>query len=105
MSVPWFVYILECGDGSLYTGVALDVRARVQEHANGKGARYTRGRGPINLRAKARCSTHGDALRVEYAIKQLSRTEKDDLVGKPHRLRAFVRRHLRAIESGPKKKP
>ena len=77
MSERWFVYLLRCGDGSLYTGIARDVAARIAQHETGKGARYTRGRGPFELCAKRRCKTKGEALRLEHAIKQLPRSRKE----------------------------
>ena len=73
---PWYVYVLRCGDDSLYTGVAKDVAARFDQHVRGKGARYTRGRGPLALLAKARCRERGEALRVELALKALTRADK-----------------------------
>ncbi|MBL8607236.1 MAG: GIY-YIG nuclease family protein [Myxococcales bacterium] len=73
---PWFVYLLACGDGSLYTGIARDVAARLAQHAAGKGAKYTRGRGPLELLVKRRCPSKGDALRLELAVKRLSREAK-----------------------------
>ena len=72
----WFLYLARCGDGSLYTGIARDVRARIAAHDAGRGARYTRGRGPITLAASARCNTKGDALRLEHALKGLPRERK-----------------------------
>jgi putative endonuclease len=76
----WFVYIVRCADGSLYTGIARDVAARIDAHNAGKGARYTRGRAPVVLCSKRRCASKGDALRLEMAIKRLPRTEKERLV-------------------------
>ena len=73
----WWVYLVRCSDGTLYTGIARDVAARIALHESGKGARYTRGRGPFELCAKKRCDTKGDALRLEYAIKQLPRSRKE----------------------------
>lgn len=87
----WFVYLARCGDGSLYTGVARDVDARLALHAAGKGARYTRGRGPIALAAKTRCACQGDALRLELAIKALDRARKERLVARRRDLLAFAR--------------
>ena len=72
----WFVYLLRCADGSLYCGIARDVDKRLAQHEAGKGARYTRGRGPLTLLAKRRCRSHGDALRIELAVKKLPRDEK-----------------------------
>jgi putative endonuclease len=92
MSSPsaWFVYILRCGDASLYTGIARDVKSRIASHEAGRGARYTRGRGPFVLCVTRRCGNQGEALRLEYAIKQLSRREKEALI-LPRRLAAFAR--------------
>lgn len=77
---PWFVYIARCNDGTLYTGIALDVARRIAAHNAGRGARYTRGRGPVSLCAKRRCSSQGDALRLERALKRLPRIEKEALL-------------------------
>jgi predicted GIY-YIG superfamily endonuclease len=75
-----FLYVLRCGDGSLYTGIAIDVNRRVTQHREGKGARYTRGRGPLAVAAKVRCADKSNALRAEYAFKRLSRAEKEGLI-------------------------
>jgi putative endonuclease len=66
----WFVYLVRCADGSLYCGIARDVPARIAQHDAGKGAKYTRGRGPVALVAKRRVKTKGDALRLEAAVKR-----------------------------------
>jgi len=87
---PWYVYLLRCRDGSIYTGIARDVAKRIHQHESGKGARYTAGRGPFELCAKRRCKTQGDALRLEYAIKQLSREAKLALAA-PRKLSGFAR--------------
>jgi putative endonuclease len=92
MKDVWFVYIARCADASLYTGIARDVAARIAQHDAGKGARYTRGRGPLTVCAVRRCTSKGDALRLELAIKALTRDEKEHLVAKKHRLSAFARR-------------
>lgn len=70
------MYIAACADGTLYVGIARDVVARLALHDTGRGARYTRGRGPLRLLAKRRCATKGDALRLELALKRLARREK-----------------------------
>ena len=75
----WFVYILRCGDGSLYTGIARDVAARLSQHAAGKGARYTRGRGPLVLIHVEPAASQGEALRREAAIRRLGRRGKEAL--------------------------
>jgi putative endonuclease len=72
----YYVYLLRCGDDSLYCGITNDVDARLEAHRSGKGARYTRGRGPLRLVLKRRCRDKGAALRLEYAIKQLDRSAK-----------------------------
>ena len=87
----WFVYVLRCADGTLYTGIARDVAARLAAHEAGRGARYTRGRGPLTLLAKRRCPTQGDALRLEAALKALTRDEKLALIAAPGRLARFAR--------------
>lgn len=76
MEKVWTVYILECGDGTLYTGITDDLERRLKAHAQGKGAKYTRGRGPLKLRYREELPDKGAALKREYAIKQLSKTEK-----------------------------
>ena len=75
----WSLYILKCGDGTLYTGIAVDVDKRFQAHCAGKGAKYTRGRGPLQLLYRESCGDHGSALRRELAVKALSRLEKEQL--------------------------
>ena len=72
----WNVYIARCADGSLYCGIALDVRARIAAHDAGTGARYTRGRGPLEVLAVRRCRDKGTALRIEHAVKRLPRARK-----------------------------
>lgn len=90
----WFVYLVRCADGSLYTGIAKDVAERIRAHDAGKGARYTRGRGPLTLCATRRCLTKGAALRLELGVKGLSRAAKEELTD-PARFRAYARRFLR----------
>ena len=76
----WFVYILRCSDSSLYTGVATDVDARVAQHNAGRGARYTRGRTPVELVYCERAADKSAALRREIAIKRLKRCDKRRLI-------------------------
>ncbi len=82
MDKVWLLYILRCGDGSLYTGIAVDVQARLQMHRSGKGAKYTRGRGPLELVYTEVCGTHSDALRRELEVKALPAAEKRRLFEK-----------------------
>jgi putative endonuclease len=72
----WWVYILECHSGVLYTGIAKNVDARFKAHTNGKGAMFTKLNRPIRILSTARVATKGRALRVEYALKQLPRAGK-----------------------------
>ncbi|RAP37232.1 hypothetical protein DID80_04215 [Candidatus Marinamargulisbacteria bacterium SCGC AAA071-K20] len=73
----WFVYILECADGTYYTGIAKDCEKRVQEHnTSPKGAKYTRGRRPVKLIFEKEIESRSDALKEEYFIKSLSRDQK-----------------------------
>jgi len=94
----WFVYLARCADGSLYTGISIDVAARIAAHDAGRGARYTRGRGPLQLCAVRRCASKGAALRLELLIKQLPRAHKEAITT-PQRLAAFARRATRARPS------
>lgn len=75
-----FVYIIECADGTLYTGYTTDIKRRLREHNEGHGAKYTRGRTPVELRHVETFHSRSSALQREAAIQQLSRTEKDRLV-------------------------
>jgi predicted GIY-YIG superfamily endonuclease len=74
--MSWCVYILRCGDGSLYTGITNDLEKRMQAHADGTGARYTRGRAPFTLVYREDCPDRSRASRREAEIRRLSRTEK-----------------------------
>ena len=76
----WSVYILRCADGTLYTGIAPDVEKRLQKHNEGKGAKYTRGRGPVELVYREELANRAEASKREYQIKQLSRPEKLALI-------------------------
>ena len=75
-----FLYILRCGDGSLYTGIALDLERRLAQHRAGRASRYTRSRLPVDLVWWREVGSWGDALREESRIKRLSRSEKEALV-------------------------
>lgn len=76
MEATWYLYILRCGDGSLYTGITTDVQRRLEEHRSGTGAKYTRGRSPLELVYREICGSHSDALKREFAVKRLTRREK-----------------------------
>jgi predicted GIY-YIG superfamily endonuclease len=76
----WWVYILRCGDGTLYTGIALDVAARLAQHRAGSGARYTRGREPLEVVYQEPSPSRSSATRREAAIKRCSREAKLALI-------------------------
>lgn len=78
----YFVYVLQCGDGSLYTGITTDVARRLAEHKEGSASRYTRSRGALKMLYTERKRTRSSALKREAAIKRLSRVEKLVLIGK-----------------------
>lgn len=78
----WYLYILRCGDGTLYRGITTDIQRRLDAHRCGKGAKYTRGRGPLELIYQEECGAHSEALKREAAVKRLSRTEKEQLIGR-----------------------
>ena len=82
MEKQWVLYILECRDGTLYTGITDDLERRIKAHNSGKGAKYTRGRGPLILRYQEPCPDKSSALRREREIKALSRKAKLELICK-----------------------
>ena len=82
MENTWKLYILRCRDGSLYTGITTDVEKRFEAHNSGKGAKYTRGRGPLELVYREECGDHSAALKRELEIKALQREEKMKLIEK-----------------------
>ena len=90
----WHVYIVRCADGTLYTGVAIDVVRRMDQH-NGKranGARYTRARRPVKLVYQARSANRSAACKREYRIKQMSRREKLALIASASRIISTAKR-------------
>ena len=76
----WYVYILRCGDGTLYTGITDDVDRRLAVHRSGKGAKYTRGRGPLEVVYIQKVPDKSAALKREITIKKLTRQEKEQLI-------------------------
>ena len=80
MANSWKLYILRCGDGSLYTGITTHVEKRLKAHQSGKGAKYTRGRGPLELVYSEECGDHSAALKRELEIKRLTREQKEILI-------------------------
>ena len=80
----YYVYILHCSDGSLYTGWTMDVKRRLEEHQSGQGAKYTRCRRPVSLCYTEEASDKKEAMRREYAIKRMSRQQKLALIAFMH---------------------
>ena len=98
--MAWFVYLARCADDSLYCGIARDVAERIAEHDAGTGAKYTRSRGPLTVVLTRRCRLKGFALRLEYAIKQLTRAEKQRLSPATVEVLAKGLRKRRATRAG-----
>ncbi len=80
MESTWYLYILRCKDGTLYTGITTDVEKRLEAHRSGKGAKYTRGRAPLELVYRENCGSHSEALKRERKVKSLTREEKQKLI-------------------------
>ncbi len=95
MEDDWFIYILRCADGTLYTGIAKDLEKRLAEHNSGgrSAAKYTRSRGPVFLVYSEKVVTHSAAAKREYAIKQMSKKRKELLIANSEKieLHGFVR--------------
>ncbi|WP_347861779.1 GIY-YIG nuclease family protein [Salimicrobium sp. PL1-032A] len=75
-----YVYILECSDGTYYTGYTNDLQARIKKHESGEGAKYTRGRSPFTLMFSECFASKSAAMKEEYRIKRLSRASKERLI-------------------------
>jgi putative endonuclease len=75
-----YFYVLTCRDGSYYAGYTNDVERRIKMHNEGKGAKYTRGRGPVKLRYAGKFDSKVDAMRAEYQFKQFSRRKKEEFL-------------------------
>ena len=82
MEKKWVLYILRCGDDTLYTGITDDLQKRLLAHQEGKGAKYTRGRGPLTVVYTESCENRSEASRREHQVKQLTRQEKLQLIKK-----------------------
>lgn len=85
---PWYVYLIECRGGSVYTGIAVDVARRYAQHAAGTGARYTRSRPPVRLLGQLAFPDRSTASRAEHAIKRLAPARKRALFMQPPRAAA-----------------
>jgi putative endonuclease len=88
----WSVYLLRCGDGSIYTGIATDVSRRVAQHKDGeKGAKYLRGRGPLNLVFQQEIGDRSLASKIEHQVKQFPKAYKEDFDRLPDRIEELLR--------------
>jgi putative endonuclease len=76
----WFCYILECSDGTLYTGITNDLDMRILKHNSGKGSKYTRTRLPVKLKWSLKFDNRSEASKEEYRIKQLNRKQKIEII-------------------------
>jgi putative endonuclease len=88
--MPWFLYLIECADGSVYTGIAIDVQARFDKHVSGTGARYTRSRKPLHVLASFELADRSSASRAEYFVKRLTAVEKRALAAGVRTLESVV---------------
>jgi putative endonuclease len=96
----WFVYVVRCRDGSLYTGIAVDLDARLALHNQGRGARYTRSRRPVTLVYVERRRTRSTAQRREAALKALTRAQKLSLISRTFPADVVSPRRARIEEPG-----
>jgi putative endonuclease len=89
----WYLYLLRCADGSLYTGITVDLERRFSEHQDvdgkGKGAKALRGKGPLKLVFNEQIESHSQALKLEYRIKQLNKADKENLIRQGNGLQIF----------------
>jgi len=76
----WYLYIIRCKGNMLYTGITTDVSRRFEEHLAGKGAKFLRGKAPLELAYQQEVGTHSEALKLEINIKKLSKAEKEALI-------------------------
>jgi len=87
----WYLYLLRCRDGTLYTGISNDVERRLAAHRQGRGARYLRGRTPLVLERKVRVGRRGDALKVERKVKRMTPGGKEKLIKGKVRLKDLLK--------------
>ncbi len=87
----WSIYILRCNDNSLYIGITLDIERRMKEHSSSKrGAKYLKGKQPLELIFLQKIGNKGTALKIEYHLKQLTKKKKEILVSDNKKLRTFI---------------
>ena len=100
----WYLYLVRCGDGSVYTGISNDVARRLAAHRAGRGARYLRGRSPLVLARKVRVGRCGDALKVERRVKRMSRAGKENLIAGKVRVKDLLKPKVEHSEKGKREK-
>lgn len=93
MMADWYLYIIKCGNGTLYTGIATDVLRRFAEHreSGAKAAKYLKGRGPLQLIFNVKIGPRGLALKLEHKIKRLSKAQKEALIEDPQKVEILAR--------------
>lgn len=91
---PWYLYLIRCGDDTLYTGISNDVPRRLAAHRLGRGARYLRGRGPLALARKIRVGSRSQALSAELRVKRLPRLKKEKLIHGKIRLKDLIKKKI-----------
>ena len=79
-TTPWYLYIVLCSDLTLYTGITTDISRRIKAHNSGRGAKYTKGRGPVRLVHIRQCKNRSDASKLEYKFKKLRRKKKLQII-------------------------
>lgn len=94
MELRNYTYIIECRDGKFYTGWTNCIEKRIQDHNSGKGAKFTRGRGPVKLRYLEISETKSKALKREAAIKKLTRSEKEKLIADQNLIKLLEENHI-----------
>jgi len=90
----WFLYLIRCGNGRLYTGITTDVERRFEEHKSGdkKGSKYLRGKAPLKLVMKKRVGDRSMALKIEAKVKKLPKTEKELLINDKIKIREIKKK-------------
>ncbi len=86
----WYLYLIRCRDGSLYTGITIDIERRFAEHQSGKGSKYLRGRCPLTLVFKEKVGSKNQALAVENKIKKLTKAQKEEVIKDETRLDKII---------------
>ena len=98
-SKPWYVYLVRCSDGSIYTGITDNVEARLKKHNSGRGAKYTAQRRPVTLLHSEELPDQGSAMRREAQIKNWNRVQKETLAKGP-RLKARAKKKSARVSNG-----